>query len=60
MGLEEFRNALGAAIARGITARDIAQRIDVSVPTVERWINGIDYPHQAMFRWAIKTFNALG
>lgn len=29
---------------------DVAELLDVSIPTVKRWIEGVNFPHPAMFK----------
>lgn len=43
-----FGSYIKVAMAAGLTTRDIAHEFDVSVPTVERWVEGKNCPHPAL------------
>lgn len=52
---QRFSNIVKRLMARkGLSVDDVAHRIGCSKPTVQRWIDGRNQPHPAMWKWVIK------
>lgn len=47
---EEFKLALLAALAAGMSERDVAHLFGASKVTVRRWREGLSHPHPALMK----------
>lgn len=54
---QRFTNIVRRLMARrSLSTMDVAERLDVSRPTVQRWVDGVNQPHPAMWK---HVFSAL-
>lgn len=56
---QSLNDALDRALKRGLSEADIARKIRLSRPTINRWVHKISYPHVFMIPNLIVSIDKL-